>query len=75
MKDWLAAVPIVIPDTGDTSATLGQLSLELRKYVLRTRSAPKSFEEFQAKSQLEAPPAPAGKKYAIQGSAVVLVKR
>ncbi len=67
--------PVLIADTGDTTATLNRLSLELRKYVLRTRSAPKSFDEFLAKSQVQAPPAPAGKQYAIQSGAVVLVKR
>src|SRR5271167_3829884 len=35
------AVAPVVPDTGDINATLGQLSLELRKYVVRTRSVPK----------------------------------
>jgi hypothetical protein len=64
-----------VPDTGNLSATLEALSLELRKYVVRTRSVPKDFEEFAAKSHLQAPPAPAGKKYAIQNQAIVLVKR
>jgi hypothetical protein len=70
-----APAPAVIPDNGNTSATLGALSLELRKYVVRTRSAPKTFEEFQANSKVQAPPPPAGKKYAIQQGAVVLVNR
>jgi len=65
---------IVIADTGDLNATLGQLSLELRKYVVRTRKVPKTFEEFLAKSNVQAPPAPDGKKYAIQGQEIVLVK-
>ncbi len=65
----------VVADPADPSATLHQLSLELRKYVLRTRTVPKNFEEFAAKSHLQAPPTPAGQKYAIQGQAVVLVKR
>jgi hypothetical protein len=69
------AVAAVVPDTGDSKATLEALSLELRKYVVRTRSAPKTFEEFAAKSHLQAPPAPPGKKYAIQNQAVILVKR
>ena len=66
---------VTVPDTGDTKATLSQLSLELRKYVLRTKSAPSSFEDFVAKSQVQAPPPPAGKKYALQSGAVVLVNR
>jgi hypothetical protein len=73
----MAAPPkaAVIADSGDLNATLNQLSLELRKYVVRSRSVPKNFEDFLAKSGVQAPPAPAGKKYAIQDQAVVLVKR
>jgi len=56
-------------------ATLQQLSLELRRYVVSTRSVPKNFEDFAAKSHLQIPPPPAGKKYIIQGHAVVLAKR
>jgi hypothetical protein len=67
--------PAVITDTASVDATLNQLSSELRNYVVRTRSVPKNFEEFAAKSQVQAPPAPAGKKYAIQNRAVVLVSR
>ena len=65
----------VIADSGNVDATLARLSLELRKYVVGTRSVPKDFEDFIAKSRVQAPPAPAGKKYAIQNQAVVLVKR
>lgn len=70
-----APTTTVVPDSGDIDATLHKLSLELRKYVMRTRSVPKNFEEFAGKSQIQAPPAPAGKKYAIQGQLVVLVRR
>ncbi|EEF59518.1 hypothetical protein [Pedosphaera parvula] len=71
----LPAAPVTVnaPENGDVNATLGQLSLELRKYVVRTRSAPKSFEEFAEKAQLQAPTPPAGKKYAIQGGKIALV--
>jgi hypothetical protein len=69
------ARPAVIANTGDMNATLNQLSLELRRYVIRTRSVPKNFEDFVAKSQVQVPAAPAGQKYAIQDQAVVLVKR
>jgi hypothetical protein len=65
----------VIADTGDVNATLGELSMELRRYVVRTRSVPKNFEEFVAKSHVQAPAPPVGKKYAIKDQAVVLVKR
>ena len=64
-----------IPDSGDPNATLQQLTQALRDYVVRTRSVPKNFEEFAAKSQVSFPAPPAGKKYAIQGQAVVLVKQ
>ena len=65
---------IAAPQNSDMSATLQELSRELRKYVVSTRSVPKSFEEFVAKSRVEIPPAPAGRKYKIQGHAVILVK-
>jgi hypothetical protein len=69
------AIAAAVPDTGDIKATLESLSLELRKYVVRTRSEPKNFEEFAAKSHLQAPAAPTGKKYAIRNQAVILVKQ
>jgi hypothetical protein len=65
----------VITDIGDVNATLNQLSLELRRYVVGTRSVPKNFEDFVAKSHVQAPSPPTGKKYAIKDQAVVLVKR
>ena len=73
----MAASPTttVISDTGNIDATLGQLTSELRRYVVHTRSVPKDFEEFIAKSGVQAPSPPSGKKYAIQQRAVVLVKR
>ena len=65
----------VISDQAGVNATLEQLSVELRKYVVRTRSVPQTYEEFIAKSNVQAPPPPAGKKYAIENKAVVLVRR
>ncbi|HEY5912814.1 MAG TPA: hypothetical protein VJA21_19655 [Verrucomicrobiae bacterium] len=67
--------PAVIADTGDVNATVQQLTQALRDYVVRSRSVPKNFEDFAAKSQVQFPPAPDGKRYAIQGQTVVLVKR
>ncbi len=67
--------PAVVADSGNVDAALQQLTTELRKYVVRTRSIPKTFEEFAAKSNAQFPPPPAGKKYAIADQAVVLVKR
>jgi hypothetical protein len=65
----------IIPDSGDMNVTLQRLTQALRDHVVRTRSVPKNFEEFAAKSQVRFPLPPAGKKYAIQGQEVVLVKR
>ena len=67
------AAPANAPD--DTGATLRELSLALRKHVVRTQSAPKDFEDFVAQAKIQVPPPPAGKKYAIAGGAVVLVDR
>ena len=66
--------PAAIPENADTSVVLNQLSMELRKYVLSSRKAPRTFEEFIAGSRLQAPAAPPGKKYAIEKGAVILVK-
>jgi len=66
---------VVVSDTGDVNATLERLTAELRKYVVSSRSVPKTFEEFATKARLEFPPAPAGKRYKISGQAVVLVKK
>src|SRR5437660_12103466 len=61
----------VVSDQGGINATLEQLSLELRKYVVRSRSVPKTYEEFIAKSNVHAPPPPEGKKYVIENQAIV----
>jgi len=66
---------VVVSDQGGMNAALEQLSLELRKYVVRTRSVPKSYEEFIARSNVQAPPPPPGKKYAIENKEIVLVGR
>jgi hypothetical protein len=65
----------VIRDSGDVNATLQQLTQALRDYVVSTRSVPKDFEDFAAKSKTSFPQPPAGQKYAIQAQKVVLVKR
>ena len=74
MGEPLAAPP-VIADSGNVDATLQQLTLALRDYVVRTRSVPKNFDDFAAKSQASFPQPPTGKKYAIEGQKVVLAKR
>lgn len=70
-----AAGAVVISAQEGESGALEQLSIELRKYVVRTRTVPKTYEEFIAKSNVQAPEPPPGKKYAIQNQAIVLVKR
>ena len=64
----------VVIDAANMDVALQQLTQELRNYVVRTRSVPRNFDEFIAGSHVQAPPPPAGKKYAIRGQAVVLVK-
>jgi hypothetical protein len=64
--------PIVVPDNGSTEANLTQLSLALRKYIAGSHYLPKDFNDFLAKSGVQPPPPPAGKKYVIQGPAVAL---
>lgn len=67
--------PVVIPG-GDMGATLARLTKELHHSIARTHRLPASFEEFVASAHVEAPPAPAGKKYAINSKwKVVLVDR
>jgi hypothetical protein len=72
--DFLTSAPpaVTIAPSADTQTTLQQLSLELRRYVVRAHKIPKTFEEFAANSNVQFPPPPAGKKYAIEGQAVVL---
>ena len=66
---------VVVSDQEGVNSALEQLSVELRKYVVRTRTVPKTYEEFISKSNVQAPEPPPGKKYAIQNQAIVLVKR
>ncbi len=70
-----ATSPTTIPDTGDSAVTLQQLTQALRDYVVGTRTLPRNFDEFAAKSQVQFPAPPSGKKYAIEGQAVVLVNK
>jgi len=72
----MAPEPVVIAaDNPDVNATLGQLSQALRAYVSSTRSLPKDFADFAARTQMQAPPPPAGRAYAISHGKVVLVDR
>ncbi|HWF18960.1 MAG TPA: hypothetical protein VG754_06805 [Verrucomicrobiae bacterium] len=67
--------PVVVAENSDVNAILDQLSAELRVYVSRTRSAPKDFQDFVNRAQLQAPAPPAGKSYAIARGKVVLVNQ
>jgi len=69
------AAPVIVADQGDVNANLQQMTLELRRFVVSTRSVPKDFDDFVARSHAQFPPAPAGKKYRIQDQAIVLVNR
>jgi hypothetical protein len=66
---------IVVPDSGDTQANLNQLSIALRKYIAGSHRMPKDFEDFLARSGVQPPPPPAGKKYVIQGPEVLLANQ
>jgi hypothetical protein len=80
-----SAAPVLLPSGvgpnaalggGDVNATLAQLTQQLRRTIARTRSMPTSFEDFVATAQMQVPPPPAGKKYAItQQGTVVLEDR
>lgn len=72
MNVGVAPEPIVVPEGGSPEANLNQLSLALRKYIAGSRSLPKDFNDFLAKSGVQPPPPPPGKKYVIQGAVVAL---
>jgi hypothetical protein len=60
----------------NASVDLEQLSRELRKWIVRNRRPPKSFEEFAASANVQIPQPPPGKKYAVSKTMhVVLVNR
>jgi hypothetical protein len=65
-------MPVTPPQNGKFDATLSDLSMQLRLYVSRTRTAPKTFGEFVANSGVSAPEPPSGMHYAIRSGAVVL---
>lgn len=44
---------------------LTELNRELRKWILRNRRPPQSFEEFAASAPVQATPPPPGKKYVL----------
>jgi len=63
---------VSLPPDATAEAAAGQLSTELRRYVLTTRTIPKDFDDFAAHHPMKFPPAPAGKKYVIENGQVVV---
>jgi hypothetical protein len=57
-------------------ARLAELTRELRRWIVRTKERPSSFEDFVAKAGIKPPAPPAGKKYALSKEMrVMLVDR
>jgi hypothetical protein len=57
---------VAAPDEAQVAATLNELTQAVRRFGAEQRRVPKSLEEVAARGYLSAvPPAPAGKKYAI----------
>jgi hypothetical protein len=72
---FLPTQPTIITPGANWDATLDQLSMALRGYVINTRSAPKDFQDFATRDLLQAPAPPPGKAYAIYHGKVVLVNQ
>jgi hypothetical protein len=69
-------VAIPPPENGDPNATLAVLTRELHRSMIGAKHLPASFEEFAAARNVNVPPPPPGKKYAISKQwRVVLVDR
>lgn len=74
----MATDPIDLGGASNPAAVLAGLTDSLRRYVVERRSLPASVEELaQAGYVRGLPPAPAGKRYAIDKSraSVVLVRK
>jgi hypothetical protein len=73
-----AVKPAVVPESGDESAVLAQLTQALRKFGVERRQTPKSLDEIVSAGYLQrVPAAPAGKQFVIDPKhfQVVLVNR
>jgi hypothetical protein len=79
------AVPVTTSDPSaqakDANATaptadLNQLSIKLAGWMIANGGGPKNFDDWIARSHIQVPPPPAGKKYAInrKGDVVLLNK-
>jgi hypothetical protein len=73
----LATQGIAPAPTGtEADAQLEELTRELRRWIVRTKQRPGTFEEFITSARLTAPSPPPGKKYVISREMrVVLVDR
>ena len=59
-----------------TELDLNSLTREVRRWIVRNKRVPQSFEEVFSGSQVQVPPPPAGKKYELNKQMkVVLVDR
>ena len=69
-----ATLPVapVIPASAGAEESAAQLSVALHRYVIQTRTIPKTFEDFVAHYPVKFPPPPAGKKYVIEEGKVVV---
>jgi len=54
-----------LPKGADQQAILDELNREVKKWVMRNRRKPASFEEVVSTAQLQVPPPPPGKKYVL----------
>ena len=68
-----SALPAAVD--ADGAPDLAELSRRLRRWIVSHRRVPENFEEFAATAGVQVPPPPAGKKYAINKSTVLLVDR
>lgn len=75
MDEGTPPEPIVVPDGGSREANLSELSSALRRYIAGSHQIPKDFDDFLAKSGVQPPAPPAGKKYVIQGQVIVLADK
>jgi hypothetical protein len=74
------AAPIPSPAASTTTGTnavappdVGQLTFQLRRWIVMNHRAPKTFEEFVSLAKIQVPPPPPGKKYVIGPQAKVIL--
>jgi hypothetical protein len=68
--------PLAVSPNANNDEILAQLTREVRKWIVGHQRTPQSFEEFASTTQVQVPPPPAGKRYALtKQMKVVLVNR